>query len=136
MCMMPRRGAPRLTEREDPLSFVLRNTAARKVLERLDGNPIMIPIELRKSVGLHPETFRRLISDLDEFALIGVRALPGQQRLGRKRSAIFSVRIGIEITRSGSKVLHIANLVRATVRRHAGDLPPVSLEHWVPTSGS
>lgn len=92
----------------------------------------MIPIDLRKSVGLHPETFRRLVSDLDEFALIRVRALPGQGTTGRKRPDVLRVRIGIEISHSGSKVLGVSREVRATVRRHADSLPVSSRGHWLP----
>lgn len=121
-----------MTEREDPLSFVLRNRPAREVLERLQGKPLMIPVELRKAVGVHPETFRRLVSDLDDFALINIRAFPGQRRVGRKRSGILTVRIGIEITKTGSDLLEVTHDVRATVKRHAKSLPDASAEHWLP----
>ena len=92
----------------------------------------MIPIELRKSLGVHPETFRRLVSDLDEFALIDIRALPGQETVGRKRPAIFKVRIGIEITNTGRRLLEVTRDVRTTVQRHAKRLPEESAEHWLP----
>ncbi len=130
--MATRRGAPRLVEREDPLSFVLRNRPAREVLEQLQGKPLMIPVDLRKTLGLHPETFRRLVSDLDEFALINVRALPGLRGVGRKRSAIFRVRVGIEITKTGRSLLTVTRDVRSAVRRHAKLLPESSAEHWLP----
>jgi hypothetical protein len=92
----------------------------------------MIPVRVRKSVGLHPETFRRLVSDLDEFALINIRAFPGQRAVGRKRPEILTVRVGIQITKTGSKLLEVTRDVRATVRRHAKSLPEASTEHWLP----
>jgi hypothetical protein len=92
----------------------------------------MVPSELRKEVGLHPETFKRLVADLDEFALMAVRAMPGQQGLGRKRSGSLTVRIGLEITESGTRLLDVVRDVRATVQRHVKSLPDSSVQHWLP----
>jgi hypothetical protein len=120
-----------VTEREDPLSFVLRNRPAREVLEQLQGKPLMIPIDLRKSVGLHPETFRRLVSDLDEFALITIRALPRPREARRRTPGVLRIPVGVEITDTGRNLLEVTRGVRETVRRHARLLPEASAEHWL-----
>src|SRR5580658_10988211 len=111
------RGAPRLTEREDPLSFILRNRPAREVLERLQGQPLMIPITVRKSVGVHPEAFRRLVGDLNEFALISIRPFPRERLQGRRSRGLLQVPIGIELTRTGENLLEITREVRKSVSR-------------------
>ena len=130
--MAKRRGAPSLVEREDPLSFVLRNRPAREILERLQGQPLLIPIDLRKSVGIHPETFRRVVFDLDRFALISIRALPRPKSRNRPRSHSLRIPIGIELSPGGKNVLRVTRGVRATVQRHARLLPESSTEHWLP----
>jgi hypothetical protein len=110
---------------------VLRNRRAREVLEQLEGKSHMVPSDVRKSVGMHPEAFRRLVSDLEAFALITIRALPGQRNAATTRSRTFTIRIGIEISRTGSKLLAVTRDVRITVGRHAKSLPETSLVHWV-----
>jgi hypothetical protein len=120
-----------VTEREDPLSFVLRNRPAREVLEELQAKSLMIPLDLRKSVGLHPETFRRLVSDLDEFALVTIRALPRARKGHRRARGVLRIPIGVEITETGRNLLEVTRGVRATVQRHARLLPAASADHWL-----
>jgi hypothetical protein len=129
--MAARRGAPRLIDREDPLSFVLRNRSAREVLERLSGQPLMVPLQVRKDVGVHPETFRRLLSDLDEFALISVRSFPRRRPVHPPRAMALRLARGIQLTRQGENVLELAREVREAVRRRAPLLPESSTEHWL-----
>jgi hypothetical protein len=92
----------------------------------------MIPLDLRKSVGVHPEAFRRLISDLDEFALVSIRALPRRKPTMHRRSDVLRIPIGIELTSTGRNVLQLTQGVRDTVRRHSRLLPEASAEHWLP----
>jgi hypothetical protein len=125
------RGAPRLTEREDPLSFVLRNRGARELLEALEGQPLMTPLALRKSVQVHPETFRRLVFALDEFALVSIRASPRRSRLRHDRPRSLRIPIGLELTVLGKNLLDITREVRETVRRHSRNLPEASATHWL-----
>jgi hypothetical protein len=130
--MTKRRGAPRLIEREDPLSFVLRNRPAREVLERLKGQPLMIPIQIRKAIDIHPEAFRRLVSDLDDFDLISTRVLP--RRRSRHAAGALALRqpIGMSLTPRGQNVLEVAQGVRRLVRRQAHLLPKSTVAHWLP----
>jgi hypothetical protein len=129
--MAQRLGAPRLTEREDPLSFLLRSRPAREILERLEGHPFVIPLPLRKSIGIHPEAFRRIISELNEFALISIRPLPHQEP-GRGRSrGILRIPIGIELTKTGRNLLLVTRAARRRVRKYAELLPYPSAEHWL-----
>lgn len=128
---MTKRGAPRLAEREDPLSFVLRNRPAREVLERLRGEPLMIPITIRKAVGVHPETFRRIVSELDDFKLISIRALPRVHSKHGQRVISLRWPAGIELTRQGEAVLDLTSGVRGWVRRHSRLLPDSSAKHWL-----
>lgn len=96
----------------------------------------MITMTVRKSVNVHPETFRRLIADLDEFALISIRPMP-RRRSRHLPSAMRLVRpLGIRLTREGEGVLQIARSVRADVRRHAELLPKSSAENWLDKSSS
>ena len=128
---MRTRGAPRLTAREDPLTFILRDKPGRELLEKLRPRPFMIPVDLRKSVGMHPETFRRLIAYLSEYGLVMVRAVPGA-RFRRVAHGLASIRIGIEVTPTGKALLDVAKAVRSTVRQHSRALPEASAEHWLP----
>jgi len=101
------------------------------VLEHLQGQPLTVPVTLRKSMGLHPETFRRLILDMNEFALISIRAMPGarwkRERTGRR----LSIPIGIELSPMGEDLLEITRDVRETIRRHAPRLPESSVKNWL-----
>jgi hypothetical protein len=91
----------------------------------------MIPLTLRKEVGIHPEAFRRLISDLDEFALISIRALPRQRSSGRRTPGILRVPVRIEMTATGRNVLEVTGQVRDAVKRHARLLPASCARHWL-----
>lgn len=133
---MKRRGAPRVTEREDPLTFVLRNRPAREILERLSGKPSMIPINLRKEIGAHPETFRRAVSNLDDFALISIRTFPRRASEHRPRENPLRPPTAVKLTERGENVLEVARGVRALVQRRAGLLPESSAEHWLSAPGT
>jgi hypothetical protein len=129
--MTRRRGAPRTTEREDPLSFVLRSRPAREILEVLEGHSLMIPLEVQKTVNVHPETFRRIISNLDAYALVSVRAMGDRAGVRRGPANSFRIPIGIEITKGGKRLLQVAHTVRQIVERNARLLPESSAEHWL-----
>lgn len=129
--MLKTSGAPKLVEREDPLSFVLRNRPAREVLERLSGKPFMIPLVIRKSMEVHPETFRRVLADLEGFALISKHPLSTPRRKNRPRAMPLRVDLGIKVTRCGENVLSAARIAREAVKRHARFLPESSATHWL-----
>jgi hypothetical protein len=129
--MARRKGAPRLTESEDPVVFVLRNRPAQNALETLRGQPRMTPLTLRKATDTHPEKFRRLISGLNDVALISIRALPQARPKRGRRSLTFQVPIGIGLTRTGDNVVTLANEIRDHVRRRQELLPGASEHHWL-----
>jgi|SRR5580658_972322 hypothetical protein len=129
--MSKRRGAPRLIEREDPLSFVLRNRPAREILEQLQGKPLTISMKIRKSIGIHPESFRRLVSDLGEFNLVSIRELPKQRRVHPPTATPLRLPLGLELTPQGENVLQITGRIRSLVQREARLLPESSAENWL-----
>ncbi len=90
----------------------------------------MVPLQVRKDLDVHPETFRRLISDLNEFELISARLIPPKRPMPRRGAMSFHRPIGIELTERGSRVLEVAREVRKTVIRHARLLPKSSVERW------
>lgn len=92
----------------------------------------MIPLDVRKAIEVHPETFRRLVSDLDDYALISTRALPRRRSKHRPRVTPLRQPIVIGLTRRGENVLEVARGVRELVRRRARLLPESSAEHWLP----
>lgn len=92
----------------------------------------MIPMDLRKAIGVHPETFRRTVSDLGEFSLISVRALPRKRLSHRQRVLALQRPLGIKLTQSGQNVLELATDVRELVRRREGLLPESSIARWLP----
>lgn len=124
-------GAPHLVEREDPLSFVLRNRPAREVLERLSGRPFMVPLTVRKSMMVHPETFRRVLADLEGFDLISKHPLTTPRPVHRPKAMSLRVDLGIKVTRRGENVLNVARIAREAVQRHARLLPRSSATHWL-----
>jgi predicted ArsR family transcriptional regulator len=95
---------------------------------------LMIPLHVRKDLGVHPEAFRRLLSDLDAFDLISVRAMPRRRPVHLPRAMPLRLARGIELTRQGENVLELAREVRETVRRWAPLLPVSSSEHWLSTA--
>lgn len=132
MCSMSgRRGAPRVTEREDPLTFVLRNRPAADFLEILLGKPPMVLIDIRREVGGHPESFRRLASNLLEYELVEVRRPSRTPRANRARPMFLPPPVGLVLTERGNKVLTVARGIRDEVRRQANLLPDSSLAHWL-----
>lgn len=128
-----RRGAPRVVERDDPLTFVLRNRPADDFLEKLLGKPPMIPATIRKSVGIHPESFRRLASNLHEFSLISIQPRRASAASTKRIRVMVRPQIEIQLTKEGENVLSVAHAVRASVRRNRRLLSPASLRHWLPS---
>jgi hypothetical protein len=127
---MVRRGAPPLTEREDPLTFILRSRPAHDVLEKLAQERLMVALDVRKDLGIHPEAFRRLIADLDEFALVRV-TVPQHSRnsVGRPLLSLHR-RVNLGLTPRGMGLLRVARSVRRLVQRQINRLPPKSRTHW------
>jgi len=110
---------------------VLRNRPAREVLERLAGKPLMIPIEIRRTTGLHPETLRRLLTNLDDFDLVSMRPLPLGSRGPSRTVRPLRVDLSVTLTKEGENVLRISREVRRAVVRRAALLPKSSTENWL-----
>jgi predicted ArsR family transcriptional regulator len=119
-----------LTEREDPLAFVLRSRPARETLERLAAEPLMVALDLRKTLGMHPEAFRRMIADLDEFALVSVTVPPTSPRSAGRPMLSLQRRVNLGLTPRGEGLLRVARSVRRLVQRQIRQLPPKSRTYW------
>ena len=82
-------------------------------------------------MGVHPETFRRLVANINEFALISIRALPGVRSRGLERTQPRKVPMGLELTPIGEKTLLLIREARKVVRCYAHRLPAASFGHWL-----
>lgn len=124
-----------MVERDDPLTFVLRNRPADDFLELLLGKPPMIPLAIRRSVRIHPESFRRLVSNLHEFSLIAIRTRPYHSRSTGSGPAPLRPQVEVSLTRQGKNVLTVARAVHESVSRQGRLLPAASQRRWL-SSGS
>lgn len=117
--------------REDPLSYVLHNPHALAILRSLgDENP-RVPFELRKDLGIHPESFKQAVHRLNLFSLVTIHATKGARL--EKAPEGWGFRIVVEIDPRGRRLLSTVEDVLKVVHGHSKDLPRASAERWLAT---
>lgn len=118
-----------MVTREDPLTYVLHNQHALTILRALrDGTP-RVPFELRKELGIHPESFKQAVHRLNLFSLVLIRAAKGAKLEKAPEGWGFS--ISLEIDPRGKGLLSTVEDVLKVVHDHSTDLPRASAERWL-----
>ncbi len=62
---------------EDPVAYTFSHPEAKRILQIVLSETELGLEEVRARVGLHPETFHRVVRKLAQFDLVVVRAAPG-----------------------------------------------------------
>jgi hypothetical protein len=62
---------------EDPVAYTFSHPEAKRILQVVLSEAGLGLEEVRARVGLHPETFHRVVRKLAQFDLVAVRAAPG-----------------------------------------------------------
>lgn len=101
----------------NPILYVLSRPEAKATLYRLASNREAEPYEdLRRAIGLAPETFHRLTRRLSQFDLIRMHAPRGAAFEGRR------IRVVVEVSPKGRRLLVLMREVDQLVRDHAPGL--------------
>lgn len=124
-------GGPMQMEK-DPLTYLFRSDDARKVMgELLDGKP-HLPSEVRRKLGVHPQSFRELVEHLDAYGLVDLEVQKGS-RVERTPQG-WGVKVTLQATPAGLAVLEIlqkaTHEIAAFVHRKEQQLPPATVERW------
>jgi hypothetical protein len=69
---------------EDPLAYTFSHPEAKRILQVVLSNSGLGLEAVRERVGLHPETFHRVVRKLAQFDLVMVRAAPRSMVRGRR----------------------------------------------------
>ncbi len=113
----------------DPLTWVIQNPHAPVILENLrDGKPHS-PVEVRKSADIHPESFRLALHGLELYDLVWMRAAKGAK--WEKHTRGRSIRIAVELSPKGARMLQFLDKFRALVRTSAPDLSRATTARWL-----
>ncbi len=62
---------------EDPVAYAFSHPEAKRLLQAILEEGGRNPEEVRNQLGLHPETFHRVLRRLAQFDLVTIRAAPG-----------------------------------------------------------
>lgn len=62
---------------EDPVAYAFSHPEAKRLLQAVLKEGGRNPEEIRNQLGLHPETFHRVLRRLSQFDLVRIRAAPG-----------------------------------------------------------
>ncbi len=114
--------------KEDPDIYVRRNPHALPVLRALDKSGARPPSEIRKELGIAPESFRQVVEHLENLDLLQFRAVRGARV--ERTPAGYGFKVTVELTSEGRKWLAIVEDVLATLRHHAKEVPPAIAERW------
>lgn len=119
---------------KEPLGFLLRSQPAFAILEDLrDGRP-RAPLEVRRKLDLHPQTFKEAVDHLNDFAVVSLLVPPGSR--ARRTAHGVAVPLVLRITAEGQEVLELAEGVRKFIQEQAQrrerHLPAATLERWLP----
>jgi hypothetical protein len=119
---------------KEPLGYLLRSEAAFATLEALqDGRP-RSPLEVRRALELHPQTFKEAVDHLNDFALLSLMVPPGSRP--RRTARGVAVPLVLRITLEGQEVFELAQGVRKFIQQQAQrrdrHLPAATLERWLP----
>lgn len=117
--------------REDPLSYLLHNPHALSILRALRAREPRVPFELRKELGIHPESFKQAVHRLNLSSLVMVHAEKGAKL--EKAPGGWGFRIVLEIDPRGQRLLATVEDVLKVVHGHSKDLPRASAERWLAT---
>ena len=114
---------------DDPLTWVIQNPHAPVILENLrDGKP-HDPVEVRRSADIHPESFRLALHGLELYDLVWMRAAKGARWAKHPRGR--SIRVAVELSPKGTRMLQFLDQFSALVRRSAPDLPRATTARWL-----
>ena len=118
----------------EPLGYLLRSEPAFAILEALqDGRP-QPPLSVRRSLDLHPQTFKEAVDHLNDFALLSLMVPPGSRP--RRTAHGVAIPLVLRITGEGQEVLELAEGVRKFIQeqahRRGRHLPAATLERWLP----
>ncbi len=119
---------------KEPLGYLLRSEPAFAILESLkDGRP-RPPVEMRRGLDLHPQTFKEAVDHLNDFALLSLMVPPGSRT--RRTARGVAVPLVLRITAEGQEVLELAEGVRKFIREEAHrrerHLPAATIHRWLP----
>jgi hypothetical protein len=116
---------------DDPLTWVLQNPHAQEVLEELSDGKEHSPLEVRKTSGIHPESFRQTLHVLGIYALVRTHAPKGARWVVTPRAQGRRIQVVAQITPRGAHMVRFLEKFRALVRTHAADLPRATAERWL-----
>ncbi|MDE1882239.1 MAG: hypothetical protein KGI89_17020 [Euryarchaeota archaeon] len=119
---------------KEPLGYLLRSEPALAILEAIqDGRP-RPPVEVRRGLDLHPQTFKEAVDHLNDFALLSLMVPPGSR--ARRTARGIAVPLVIRITAEGQELLELAEGVRKFIREeaHRRELhrPAATSIRWLP----
>ncbi|MDG6913211.1 MAG: helix-turn-helix transcriptional regulator [Nitrososphaerota archaeon] len=69
---------------EDPVAYAFSHPEAKRLLQAVLEEGGRNPEDIRTQLGLHPETFRRVLRRLAQFDLVTIRAAPGAKVRNRR----------------------------------------------------
>ncbi len=115
---------------KDPAAFLIRSDVALSVLTQLRDGKVHKPGDLRRALGgMHPQTLRETVDQLDTLGLAHLRVLPGSKPVKVPHGV--GLPVVLQITRKGQKVLDHVDHYRRLVRHDHALLPPATLERWL-----
>ncbi len=92
------------------------------------------PREVRKALGIAPESFRQVVEHLEDLDLGQFRAVRGA--CVERTPAGYGFKVTVELTSEGRKELGVVEDVLATLRHHAKEVAPAIAERRQEAVGS
>ncbi|MDE1822581.1 MAG: hypothetical protein KGJ23_16305 [Euryarchaeota archaeon] len=114
---------------EDPVTWVFQNPHADAILRAVGDGHAHLPLEVRKSRGIHPESFRKTVHTLAGYDLVRIRAQKGARFHETPRG--YGIEVVLEATPKGLQVLEILEEFRSVLKRREPTLARATRERWL-----
>lgn len=102
---------------EDPIAFTFGSPDAKALLYLLEKAGPSPYEDVRKSLGMAPETFKRVTRRLAQFDLIRLKAPKGAQWEGRR------IRVVASLSPRAARILPVLRDLDSVVQQHHADVP-------------
>lgn len=108
---------------EDPVAYAFSHPEAKRLLHAVMEEGGRNPEELRCQLGLHPETFRRILRRLSQFDLVKIRAAPGAKFRNHRIPVI------VEPSRKTEKMVKVLQRLDQVVAESADVVGQKTVKH-------